>query len=148
LAKNVPKPIEQRRNRNPKQAGDWILLPEGGRKDRAPSCAGYGFSKTTQAWWRGIWRSPMATQWTEDDIPYLAELGILRERLLDGKTSVASEVRIRSNEFGLSPAGRQSRRWMITEKDQERAEYKKPGTVTKLRVAMDRRTRPQGTSSW
>ncbi len=80
----------------------------------------------------------MASQWTEDDIPYLAELGILRERLLDGKISVAPEVRLRSNEFGLSPAGRQSRRWMITEKDQERAGYKKPGTVTRLRVAVDR----------
>ncbi len=64
----------------------------------------------------------MASQWTDDDIPYLAELGILRERLLDGKISVASEVRLRRNEFGLSPAGRQSRRWMITEKDQERAD--------------------------
>ncbi len=109
MPSDVPKPVEQRRNRNPKQAGDWILLPEGGRKGPVPSCAGYGFSKATQAWWRSIWRSPMATQWVDGDIPYLAELGILRERLLDGKISVASEVRLRSNEFGLSPAGRPGR---------------------------------------
>ena len=132
-----PKPRHQRRNRNPLRAGDWILLPEG-RKGPAPSCAGYGLNSASQSWWRSIWRSPMATQWTDGDVPALLELAILRERLLDGKLSVASEVRLRTNEFGLSPAGRQSRRWMITEKDQERAGYKKPGTVTKLRVAVDR----------
>jgi len=80
----------------------------------------------------------MATQWVDGDVPALLELAVLRERLLDGKISVASEIRLRTNEFGLSPAGRQSRRWMITEKDQERAGYKKPETVTRLRVAVDR----------
>ena len=134
---NPPKPTHQRRNRNPLRAGEWILLPEG-RKGPAPSCAGYGLNRASQTWWRSIWRSPMATQWVDGDVPALLELAVLRERLLDGKISVAPEVRLRSNEFGLSPAGRQSRRWMITEKDQERAGYKKPGTVTKLRVAVDR----------
>ncbi len=80
----------------------------------------------------------MASQWVDGDVPALAELAVLREALLNGKISVASEVRLRTNEFGLSPAGRQSRRWMITEQDQERAGYKKPGTVTKLRVAVER----------
>jgi len=32
MPSTIPKPKDQRRNRNPKQAGDWILLPEGGRK--------------------------------------------------------------------------------------------------------------------
>ena len=131
---NPPKLSHQRRNRNPLRAGEWVLLPEGGRKGPAPSCAGYGLNRASQTWWRSIWRSPMATQWVDGDVPALLELAVLRERLLDGKISVASEVRLRSNEFGLSPAGRQSRRWMITEKDQERAGYRKPASVISLRA--------------
>jgi hypothetical protein len=40
---------------------------------------------------------------------------------VDGQMSVAAEVRLRSDSFGLTPAGRQQRRWMITEEDRERA---------------------------
>ena len=132
-----PKPAHQRRNRNPLRGGDWVLLPEG-RKGPAPSCAGYGLSRATQAWWRAIWRSPMATQWNESHVPALLELAILRDQLMAGETKVAAEVRIRSDGFGLTPAGLQQRRWMITEKDQERAGFKKPGaSVIPLRAVDD-----------
>ena len=124
-----PKPAHQRRNRNPLKGGDWVSLPEPYRGP-IPSCAGHGLSRETQAWWRQIWRSPMATQWLEGDVPALLELAVLRQQLLDGKVSVADEVRLRTNQFGLSPAGRQQRRWMITEEDQEK--YRKPGSVTRL----------------
>jgi hypothetical protein len=40
---------------------------------------------------------------------------------MDGKVSVAPEVRLRSEEFGLTPKGRQDRRWIITEEDAIRA---------------------------
>ena len=63
----------------------------------------------------------MATQWLPGDVPALIELAILRERLLDGKVSVAPEVRLRSDQFGLTPKGRQERRWNVTEEDIERA---------------------------
>lgn len=117
----IPKPKDQRRNRNQKQAGDWVLLPEAGHKGKAPSLAGLGLTKATHSWWGIIWKTPMATQWTPGDVPALIELAILRERLLDGKISIAGEVRLRSDQFGLTPEGRQKRRWMITEEDQERA---------------------------
>jgi hypothetical protein len=116
----IPKPKDQRRNRNPKRSGDWILLSET-YKGKIPSVEGLGFGKEAKKWWRTIWRSKVATQWTDEDIPALIELALLRERLLDGKLSVAAEVRLRSDQFGLTPSGRQQRRWMITEEDQERA---------------------------
>ena len=117
----APKHPDQRRNRNPKRQGDWTVLPKARRKGAIPSTKGYGFSKQTQAWWNQIWRSPQSTQWTEDDIPALVELALLRERLLDGKISVAAEVRQRSDQFGLTPKGRQQLRWVITEEDAVRA---------------------------
>lgn len=120
----MPRPLkhpEQRRNRVKPGGGEWITLPSEGYKGKIPSLAGYGLSKSTHAWWKKIWRTPMATQWTEGDIPALIELAILRERLLDGKISVAGEVRLRSDQFGLTPEGRQKRRWVITEEDAVRA---------------------------
>lgn len=117
----APKHPDQRRNRNPKRQGDWIVLPKEGRQEPPPPTDGYGFSKQTIEWWNLVWKSPQATQWTEDDIPALIELGLLRERLLDGKISVAPEVRQRTDQFGLTPAGRQRLRWVITEGDAVRA---------------------------
>jgi hypothetical protein len=128
----APKPRDQRRNRNAKQAGDWVLLPREGYQGPIPTLPKkLGLDKDTHAWWKTIWRSPMATQWTDEDVSALIELAILRERLLDGKISVAAEVRLRTDLFGLTPAGRQQRRWMITEEDIERA-YPKKATVHRL----------------
>lgn len=136
MPSTVPKPPDQRRNRNQKQAGDWVLLPKEGYQGKIPSVQGLGFSKETKKWWNTIWRSPMATQWCEEDIPALTELAILRERLLDGKISIAGEIRLRSDQFGLTPEGRQKRRWMITEEDQERAGVTK-GTKRKHLQVVD-----------
>ena len=43
--------------------------------------------------------------WHPCDVPALIELAMLRDRLLDGKASVAAEVRLRSDAFGLLTAG-------------------------------------------
>lgn len=128
-----PKPPHQRRNRNPLRAGEWRHLGEG-FKGPIPSCAGFGLSKATMTWWRSIWRSPMANEWLPSDVPALLELAVLRQWLLGGKHSLGPEVRLRSDQFGLTPAGRQARRWMIAK---DRAEVRKLGAVTKLHIAVD-----------
>jgi hypothetical protein len=58
---------------------------------------------------------------------------MLRERLMDGKISIASEVRLRSDLFGLAPSGRQSRRWIISDEDLERAGISLDDQLTNLR---------------
>ena len=133
--RNLKKP-DQRRNRAAPRLGEWTQLPSEGCQGPIPSLAGLGLSKDTHEWWKTIWRSPMATQWNEADVPALKELAILRDRLLDGKVSLAAEVRLRSDLFGLTPAGRQQRRWMITDEDQERAGVKrsKEASLRRLRA--------------
>jgi hypothetical protein len=86
----------------------------------------------------------MATQWNEGDVPALKELAMLRERLMDGQLSVASEVRLRSGQFGLTPAGRQHRRWMITDEDLERAGISLDDQLTDLREQRAKRLAPDG----
>lgn len=140
----IPKPKNQRRNRNPKLAGDWVQLPKEGYQGQIPSVAGLGLNRDSQAWWRKIWRSPMATQWNEGDVPALNELAMLRERLMDGQISVAPEVRLRSDQFGLTPAGRQGRRWTITDEDLERAGISLDDQLTDLREQRAKRLAPEG----
>jgi hypothetical protein len=78
-------------------------LPAKGRKGRVPVLPkNLGLSKETHAWWREIWHSPMALMWHSSMEPALVELAILRDRiLLDGKASLAAEVRLRSASSGL-----------------------------------------------
>ena len=144
MASPVPKPKDQRRNRNPKMAGDWVQLPNDGYQGSIPSVAGLGLNRASQRWWRAIWRSPMATQWVEGDIPALKELAILRQLLMNGQVSVAAEVRLRSDQFGLTPAGRQHRRWMITDEDLERAGISLNDQLTELREQRAKRLAPDG----
>jgi hypothetical protein len=79
------------------------------------------WSEDTRRWWEAIWRTPMATQWNEGDVGALLILALARQRFLDGEMRLGREVRQLVDDFGLSPKGRQLRRWVITEKDAERA---------------------------
>ena len=118
-----PKPANQRRNRNRKVAGEWAVLDEvySGPIPHLPKLADE-WTDDTKRWWEAIWRTPMATQWLVADVGSLAILAFIRQRLLEGgDTRLLSEVRQWSDDFGLSPKGRQMRRWVISEKDVERA---------------------------
>ena len=120
----VPKHPEERRNRAKPRAGEWVDLPAEGRKGPVPPVPKGALGAQGKAWWKTVWKSPMATMWTEEDIPALLELAVLREQLMFGKVSVAPEVRLRSGEFGLTPKGRQDRRWRIVTDTGEMVEPK------------------------
>ncbi|MCA1707904.1 MAG: hypothetical protein LC808_33365 [Actinobacteria bacterium] len=116
-----PKPAHLRRNRNRKQGGEWVFLeqPYEGPIPELPPI--YKWSEDTMRWWKAIWRTPMATQWLEGDVGALSIVALVRQRFLDGETRLAREVRQSMDDFGLTPKGRQLRRWVTTEKDVERA---------------------------
>lgn len=113
-----PKHPDQRRNRTP-LTHQYVVLPAEGRKGRTPplpDVPDHEFSAETKAWWREIWKSPMATQWLETDRYSLGLLAVLLDRFQqDPKPSLAAEIRIRANQWGLTPEGRRSLRWIIDE---------------------------------
>lgn len=112
----APKLPELRRNFTKPQAGEWIKLPSEGRKGPVPLLPKHlGLSRATHEWWKRVWKTPSALMWTKADFDALVGLAILWDKYLDGKTSLASEIRLREAEFGLSPAGRQQRRWLIVD---------------------------------
>ena len=121
----APKSKDERRRRN-KPVHEWVVLSETYEGD-IPKLPGPKTGKSakwdseTREWWETIWRTPMATQWNEGDVPALIELAMLRQAFMDGDMSVRSELRQRSDRFGLTPKGRRDLRWVITEADAERA---------------------------
>lgn len=135
----APKQADQRRRRNKPAAGDWVHLPIEGRKGKAPILPkDLDLSAATHKWWQEIWKTPMATQWTDGDVPALIELAMLRNYLMMGVAKLANEVRLRSDQFGLTPEGRQKRRWIITDEDALRA-----GTEAEDELAAKRAQRRQ-----
>lgn len=121
----APKSKEERRRRNP-PVHEWVVLSESYDGPIPPlpgpkTGKNARWEKPTREWWETIWRTPMATQWNEGDVPGLIELAILRQAFMEGDMSVRSEVRQRADRFGLTPKGRRDLRWVITEADAERA---------------------------
>ena len=116
----APKPPHLRRRRNP-PTYEWVILkdPYSGPIPELPS--GIRWTKSARAWWATIWRTAMASQWNEGDVPALVELAMLRQKMMAGEFNLAGVVEKRSDKFGLTPKGRRDLRWVITDQDKERA---------------------------
>ena len=116
----APKPPHLRRRRNP-PTYEWVILkdPYNGPIPELPS--GIRWTKSARAWWATIWRTAMASQWNEGDVPALVELAMLRQKMMAGEFNLAGVVEKRSDKFGLTPKGRRDLRWVITDQDKERA---------------------------
>jgi len=108
-----PKPPSRRHRRN-KVAGEAIL-PAAGRQEPAPPLPGISvWLEWTKEYWATIWASPMATRWSEFDVPALARLAKLQQDcLVDGDSRRLAEIRQLEDRFGLSPRGRRLLGWEI-----------------------------------
>lgn len=70
----------------------------GGRPDWHPE---------TRAWWRDIWRSPMAEEWLKADVHALNRLAVLVEMYWrDPAKELLAEIRLQEQRFGLTWADR------------------------------------------
>ncbi len=116
----APKPAHLRRRRNA-PVYEWVKLTEtyAGPIPELPS--GTRWTKGTRSWWATIWRTSMATQWDEGDVPALVELAALRQAMMRGDWRLSGYVEKRSDKFGLTPKGRRDLRWIVTEEDEQRA---------------------------
>jgi hypothetical protein len=113
----LPKhPSKLRRSNSP----SWVLLPAKGRTEPAPELsAEYPWYDWTRAYWARIWSSPMATQWSEWDVPALQRLAKLQEDALLGGAAakVGAEIRQLEDRFGLNPKARRTMGWQIEGED-------------------------------
>lgn len=110
----APKPASQRRNRNVKQRGEYATLKE---PDTPPPPMPPGeWSERTESAWRKWWADPASTKWSPSDIDLVRHLADLQEQFVrEERTAVAAEMRQVRDSLGLTPKGRQDRRWVLPE---------------------------------
>lgn len=74
----APKPASQRRRRN--KAPVAAKLTAAPRRRTAPKLpGGDNLLAETRAWWRMVWKSPMAAHWIEADRPAVVRLAHLQD---------------------------------------------------------------------
>jgi hypothetical protein len=70
-------------------------------------------SRSAWATWFGAW---FASYWTPGDLPGLRILVRLYDAVERGEHQRAGELRLWADNYGITPAGRQARRWQPPEK--------------------------------
>ena len=112
----APKPPEQRRRYNQPARNEWVELkplgkPALGALPRRTAHEGPWSSRTKAAW--AAWRQDPATgMYGPAEIQAMIDLAYVYERWVRDETAaLAAELRQRQDILGLSPKGKQDRRW-------------------------------------
>lgn len=112
----APKPPEQRRNHHAPRAGEWVDMPPLARSV-LPSLPDGSWSGRTHAAWAAWSADPATGMYGPADIQLAIDLAYIYEAwVLDPIAALASEIRQRQDSLGLSPKGRQDRRWRLAVK--------------------------------
>lgn len=128
----TPKAPEMRQRRN--RTSTAATLPsESGRRapplhkhSGAPEC---DWHPMTRAWWRDVWRSPMAAEFLKADVHGLYLLAELVDRFwLTGDTELAKEIRLQRQCFGLTPIDRRRLQWEVPQERKTRKSERTPPT--------------------
>jgi hypothetical protein len=118
--------MRQRRNRTSTAA--QLSSPEAAAKNDVPNLPAREKSSErwhakVVAWWKSVWRSPMAAEFLDSDVKGgLYVLAELYQVLWDGEqkdvAKVAAEIRQQEIRFGLSPIDRRRLQWEVEKGDQ------------------------------
>lgn len=77
-----------------------------------------GFSAASKREWERWWSSPMASMWDESDRGTLEMLVRMVDEWWESPTTkLATEIRQVKDSLGLTPKGRQDRRWLLPSDD-------------------------------
>ena len=132
----LPKPPGQRIEQG--SQASWKQLPPAA-PFKAPSLPSRkpAWLKSTRAWWKVLWSSPMATTYLEADLPALIRLAEMVDARARGELGATETVAMTALEdrFGLSPKARRALQWEITQAT--KTTTPKPASVPKLRVVDD-----------
>lgn len=80
----------------------------------------------------------MATEYTNTDVYGLLEIGAMKERLaVKFSTTLATEIRVKEDRFGLNPKGRRQLGWKIKRLGQTEA----PAALAPMAPAPDPRAK-------
>lgn len=140
----LPKPAAERRNRT-RIVGARTLRPAIAPPVETPALPvrESGWHPLTVSYWEAVWRSPMAPEYDECDLPSLVQLIDLvdefhRAESASTKVKLAAEIRLQRQCFGLTPLDRRRLAWEIDrgeEAEQRRESRRRPKAVVDPRKA-------------
>lgn len=114
----APKPQSQRQKRGkPSTAAKLVDTSRRSLKPKLPARVdGEPWHPQTLAFWRVVWKSPMASEYVEADVPGLVRLAVLVDEFWRGSSDVvklSAEIRLVGQNYGLSPLDRRRLQWEI-----------------------------------
>src|SRR5439155_10503728 len=108
----VPKDPANRQRRNLPARGEWHCAPGIGWPDAALPDPPDGLMPASKAAWQAWMTSWIAAHWTPADMPGLRQVIRLYDQVERGAFQRASELRLSMDTYGITPKGRQDRRWL------------------------------------
>lgn len=125
--------LRQRRNRPPVTQA-VLRMPEvstGHKPLKRPELPKRGDGETpwhpeTLVFWREVWASPMAAEFIEADVTGLVLVARLMDKFNYGDMSVAAEIRLQRQCFGLTPLDRRRLQWEIGRAEESERKRPKP----------------------
>lgn len=114
MPSQIPKPAALRQRRNlPKSGATLIDAPSRRRVPPLPQRE-EAWHSMTEAWWRDVWRSPMAAEYLQADVHGLYRLAVLIDRFwLTGSETLAGEIRLEQQSYGITPLDRRRLEWQV-----------------------------------
>ena len=112
-----PKPpgTRRRRNKGPSARNLGAAPPSRARPSPPELPGAENPLPETRAWWETVWTSPMAAVYLDADVPALARLATLVDRLHRGDAGarLLAEIRSLEDRYGLSPLARRRLQWEV-----------------------------------
>jgi hypothetical protein len=130
----APKALEQRRNHHEPLRGEWTSLHPL-KKAVLPTLPRDEWSARTRAAWAAWRRDPATSMYGPAEIQLAIDLAYIYEQwVLEPTAALASEIRQRQDGLGLSPKGKQDRRWRVTLAADEKAATVESADIRPLRA--------------
>jgi hypothetical protein len=111
----APKALDQRRNHHEPLRGEWTSLHPLKSPVLPALPRGEKWSSRTRAAWAAWRKDPATAMYGPAEVQLAVDLAHLYEEwVVRGGAKIASEIRQRQDGLGLSPKGKQDRRWRVT----------------------------------
>lgn len=110
----LPKHASTRARRNKPAGARTLTLAHDVEMPALPELDDVEWHTMTVSWWEDIWASPMAPEFEDSDVHGLYALALLVNAFwIAPSTTLASEIRLQRQCFGLTPIDRRRLQWEI-----------------------------------
>jgi hypothetical protein len=112
----APKAFEQRRNHHEPQRGEWVAVAANAKSALPSALPKDTWSPRTKGAWKAWRQDPVSSLYGPTEVQLAVDLAYLYEQWVREATgALATEIRQRQDGLGLSPKGKQDRRWSVVE---------------------------------